>query len=412
MSFKSNVYNAIMNSDPKKPWSIPQYSCPSANCTWPPAASLDAYALCTDITHELVTECRETGKDDFMEGVTNCTVTLPKSNLTGWYVPSDTVLFAFKGFVMRETRSYDSQYVYSNLTFGNVVQWVTPRLHGSWYRSYPPPANTTWAASECAIQPIVRSFRAQVANNTYSDETLAIWTNYTVNDSGAMVFKPTWGADLGINTPGQTFEISWTSTLAIANFFQYIFGGEFWQQGTSSQAFRAESTVEYAATDVMEAIGYADMAGCTMDLAPRLTCMMGNVAQAVSKAYRDSMYNSTSVAAAATVARPTGENVASNSTEGLALGTVRANATYIAVQWQWLALPVFVWVVAAATLAGTLWKMRSVPKWKNDVVPLLFLYRDESERQREYGVPVNGVDGVDDVNVRLYERDGNMILER
>lgn len=410
MNFKSNVYNSILNSDPKKPWSIPQYSCPSANCTWPPAASLDAYSLCTDITHELVTACHETGEDDRVAGVTNCTVTLPKSNLTGWYIRGDTVFNAYKGFVIRQTLSQDSRYAYSNLTFGNVVQWITPRLPKGWYNGYPPPSNTTWAASECAIQPIVRSFRAQVTNNTYSDQTLAIWTNYTTDKSGSMLFTPPWGPELGINTPGQTFKIYWSSTVAIGNFFQAIFGGEFWQQGSFSQAFHADSTVEYAATDVMQAIGFADMAGCTKDLATRFACMMGNVAQAASKAYRDSMYNTTSVTAA--VATPTAERAA-NSTEGLALGTVRANATYVSVQWQWLALPVFVWVVAAATLAGTLWKMRSVPKWKNDVVPLLFLYRDEDNDGRgEYGVPVRGVDGVDDVEVRLYERDGNMILER
>lgn len=150
----------------------------------------------------------------------------------------------------------------------------------------------------------------------------------------------------------------------------------------------------------MQAIGFADMAGCAKDLATRFTCMMGNVAEAVSKAYRDSISNSTAAAMA-------GEN--GNATQGMAVGTVRANATYVSVRWKWLALPVFVWVVAAATLAGTLWKMRRVPKWKNDVVPLLFLYRDGDGQD---GVPVGGVDGVDDVEVRLYERDGNMILEK
>lgn len=157
MNFKSNVYNAIMNSDSQKPWSIPQYSCPSANCTWPPAASLDAYALCTDITHELVTACHETGPDERIEGITNCTITLPKSNLTGWYVPSDTVLNAFKGFVIRQTTTSDSCYAYSNLTFGNVVQWITPRLHDNWYTGSPPlatppgPHQSAPSSPSCAV---------------------------------------------------------------------------------------------------------------------------------------------------------------------------------------------------------------------------------------------------------------------
>ncbi|KAL4744948.1 hypothetical protein BDW72DRAFT_187608 [Aspergillus terricola var. indicus] len=401
---KSNIYNSLFNNDPQTPWAIPQYSCPSANCTWEPAVALEARTLCANITDQLSTSCRVMGPREQLEGLTNCTIKLPSSNLTAWYVRSDDRLPWMKGFVVGSVMARDNAAVYKNFTT-TAIQYIAPRLSGNWWASDVPPANTTWEATECTIEPIVRSFRASVTNNIYADETLAIWNNYTMgSDPTALgyAFNPPWGSALGMQQHNQTFTYGVAANQALSYFLTTSFGGYFWRTQNLQQGYNPDySGPLYAPSDVLQALAMGDIVGCSDQLATRLNCTMVNVALAVSKSFRDSMYSA---------------DPGDNST-GVAVGRVRVNATFISVQWEWLALPVFVWIVAVVALIGTLWKIRrgKVPSWRNDPVPLLFLYSGEEVAQSQShsdGVPVHGDHDFDDVKVRLCESTGRMVLSQ
>ncbi|KAL3480062.1 hypothetical protein BJX99DRAFT_244514 [Aspergillus californicus] len=398
---KSNVYNSLFNTDPQKPWAIPQYSCPSANCTWAPAAALEARSLCANITNHLSYSCRVMDAD---EESTNCTVRLPSSNLTAWYVRSGDSLPFMKGFTVGGVAQSSEAVIYKNFTT-TAIQYIAPRLSGNWWAVGVPSSETTWEATECTIEPIVRSFRASVHNNIYSDETLAVWNNYTDasiesgSEASGYAFRPPWGPELGVALPNQTFTYGLTSNVALSRFLDINLGGYFWRNGNLHQAFNPDDTSLYAAPDVLQALGLGQIVGCSDELATRLNCTMHNIAQAVSKSFRDARYS---------------QDLGGNGTE-VAIGQVQVNATYVFVQWQWLALPAFVWVITAATLAGTLWKIRSgrIPTWRNDPVPLLFLYSEGgSDHGERSGVGLHGSKELDNLEVRLYERTGRVVLGR
>ncbi|KAL2831566.1 hypothetical protein BDW59DRAFT_140297 [Aspergillus cavernicola] len=391
---KSNVYNSLFNNDPQRPWSIPQYSCATANCTWAPVVSLEARALCANITDRLTYSCRVIGEGESLAGETNCTVSLPNSTIEAGYIPSGPVLTWMKGFVVKGVTQRSQALVYKNFST-SAVQIITPRLSGRAWVAISPSNETSWEATECTIEPIIRSFRASVINNTYTDETLAIWTNSTVSsDPQGFAFNPPWGHELGME-PNQTFTLGLTASAAIGFFLDTIFGGSFWRSGLH-QSYQADFNNLYAASDILQALGQGDISGCSYELAGRLNCTMHNVAQAVSKAFRDSQYSSDPV----------------NDT-GVAVGRVRSNVTYISVSWQWIALPIFAWVVAAAGLIGTLWKIRQrrVPRWKNNPLPLLFLYRDSTHDKEGGGMPTQGTPNKEDsLEVRLYDNGCHTVL--
>jgi hypothetical protein len=195
----------------------------------------------------------------------------------------------------------------------------------------------------------------------------------------------------------QTFTYGLAAYVALSRFLDINFGGYFWRS-PRDQAFNPEETSLYAAPDVLQALGFGEILGCSDQLATRLYCTMHNVAQAISKTFRDSRHS-----------LEPGDDRAE-----VTFGVVSVTATYVSVHWQWFALPVFVWVVTAVALAGTLWKVKRgrVPRWKNDPVPLLFLY---SEQEPGYGqssgISIHGNPELDHLKVRLHERSGRVVLQ-
>jgi hypothetical protein len=397
---KSNVYNSLFNTDPEKPWSIPQYSCPSANCTWPPAVALEVRALCANITDQLTYSCYELGESDQPPAGTNCTVLLPSSNLAASYVRYEDALLWMRGFIVQTVVNSSQAVVYKNYSI-TTIQYIAPRLSGGWWGDNPPSGDTTWEATECTIEPIVRSFRAAVHNNIYSEQTIDVWNTYTESTDPQLAgyeFQPSWGPELGMSAANQTFTYGLAANVALNRFLDINFGGYFWRS-PRDQAFNPEGISLYAAPDVLQALGFGEILGCSDQLATRLYCTMHNVAQAISKTFRDSRYS-----------LDPGDDGAE-----VAVGVVRATATYVSVQWQWFALPVIVWVVTAVALVGTLWKVKRgrVPRWKNDPVPLLFLYSEEERGHRQSsGISLHGNPEFDHLKVRLHERSGRVVLHQ
>ena len=111
---------------------------------------------------------------------------------------------------------------------------------------------------------------------------------------------------------------------------------------------------------------------------------MDNVADAMSKAIRDNTSPSNVTTA----------------------GQAMSARTHISIHWQWIILPVVVWLLGLVTLLGTIWKTRtaSIPTWKNEAMPLLSVYRDGQDEKLQSGQVMKSE------RVTLYQNGGKMVL--
>ncbi|GKZ96295.1 hypothetical protein AnigIFM59636_010540 [Aspergillus niger] len=403
-ALKGNVYNSLFNNDQSRPWEIPKFVCTSSNCTWDePVASLEFRTLCTNVTSVLIPNCTTFPANSSYAGQTNCTFTLPKSNTSAWYLPNSPVMTPFSVAGVPPT---DAE-VYTNASL-IVIQYIAPQhANVSLFEGGLLPNGTLWEATECLLDPIVRSFRPAVHQNTYSEETLAIWTqsnfvtvdNANVTAGNTLTPPGTWVADYGVpvnqsspqNNSAQSYVLGFNAGKTIETFFQAIFSGQ-----SSRSVLHTVFTPtfnNYAASDTLEALGWGNITGCSDLLADRLPCAMGNVAAAMTKTLRDSAY----------IADP-------RSTSGWAVGNAMMPAVYIAVHWQWVVLPLVVWVAGATLVGGTLWKTQRAraPAWRNDTLPLLFLYKSEERLLRPDGRLAGP--GRELCMARLYENEGRVFL--
>ncbi|KAL4734926.1 hypothetical protein BDV11DRAFT_212417 [Aspergillus similis] len=377
-ALKTNVYNVFFSRDTETPWSIPRYGCSSTNCTWDLVVSLDTRALCANITEHLTQSCKymSVETDSRSSEVLNCTASLPKSHIDAWALPYDpeSDLAQAVGFVVKAADSSQA-IIYTNTT-SSAIQFVEPLMtyHGS-------PVGLRWEATECTIEPVVRSFRASVKNNNYSEETVKIWPdrtlvkmNYTddpdyldtypdfayTNDTDYQWhFYPPWPGELAhLNLPhNKVFNYTLSAEKAIGKFLRTILTGYYWQNTTGYGYTPTEPDAAlYASQDVLQAFHREGRKSCSdvsCDVEPgRFNRTMSNIAQAISKTFRDS--------------------------QDTTYGRSEVTVTHIAVRWQWISLPIFIWVLGTIALFGTVWKTRQkrAPRWKNDPLPLLFLYTD------------------------------------
>lgn len=369
---KGNLYNSLFNNDQSRPWATPQFVCTSSNCTWDePVASLEVRTLCTNVTSALITKCTAFPANSSYAGRTNCTLTLPKANTSAWYLPDSPVMTPFT--VAGVVPTYAEVYTNASLV---VVQYIAPRdanltlLYGGLLAN-----GSRWDATECLLDPIVRSFRPVVHQNNYSEEPLAVWTQSSFlggygNTTAGLTLTPpdSWVADYGVpanhssprNNSARSFVLGVEASSTMMTFFRAIFSGQS-SRDVSHTVFTPAVNL-YAASDTVQALGSGNITGCSDLLAERLPCAMENVAAAITKTLRDSAY----IADA-------------RSTSGWAVGKAMVPAVYITVHWQWVVLPLVVWVAGATLVAGTLWKTRRarVPAWRNDTLPLLFLSRGQ-----------------------------------
>ncbi|OJZ83718.1 hypothetical protein ASPFODRAFT_35189 [Aspergillus luchuensis CBS 106.47] len=393
---KANVYNSLFNTDPTRPWAIPQYSCSSTNCTWDAIASLEMRSLCSNITSALITNCSTFSNESVYAEKSNCNVTLPKGRLSASYTPGD---FSFTTFSMNSILGYDAV-VYTNATF-IAIQYIAPRANLELLDDKRWSNSTQWEATECSLEPIVRSFRPKIFHNHYSDKTQAIWiqhnmtTTYNVHQSAGFNFTPeSWGPDLGVHQNPQSFILSGDARKSIFYFLTAIFSGQATRSATEL-FFDPLDASWYAASDTLQALAVANISGCSEILSERLSCAMDNVAAAMSKTFRDAAY------------------VADPASAAMTTGSAKVSEVYIVVYWAYLALPVLVWTLGAILVLGTLWKTRRarVPVWKNDTLPLLFLYRNQDE-----GMDLPQGSETEEASrhelVRLYNHDSRVFLGR
>ncbi|KAJ5368535.1 uncharacterized protein N7496_008295 [Penicillium cataractarum] len=382
-TLKANVYNSLFNSDTTKPWSIPNYTCSTGNCTWDPISSLGMQAICSNVTNYLNFDCY-TITNSSWAGDQNCTITIQynstTSDISTYYVENSPMAIPIAiGRAQLSIIQDDTAFSHMHI--------IAPAQSVENISKY---TNTTqWQAMECVLQPIVRRVRPYVTQGVYHEETLSVWTDGSIDkNSSAYVLRPTWGPEMGI-AHNTTFKLSSTAALAMDEFFHGFFAGTV-QTSLQSISFIRTEYFEYASADFMQAITVSNITGCTATGAERFRCAMENGAAAISKTFRDSASSSSGTDGNATTA-----------------GQAMSNVTYVVVHWQWIALPALVWLLGIVTLVGTMMKSRRavVPMWKNDVMPLLFVYEGGQNVQP----PADG-ELENNQRVKLYNSEGRIML--
>ncbi|KAJ5355832.1 hypothetical protein N7517_010441 [Penicillium concentricum] len=373
---KANIYNAVFNSDSSKPWSIPRFSCTSGNCTWDPAATMAMGASCANITEKLDSRCSIITDDSTgsgYKGFNNCSSHLPGGDRSmGGTLAVNYILNSSIGTLI--TIGSIGRFVYKD-TIINPVQII----------ANDPDDRTKWQAFECALRPIVRSFRAKVIEGEYQEETLGIWQDAKFSSEsmlrGHYRLQPPWGPDMGMEH-NKTFIISQEAIDTIQGFFPPLFTGRMENNGFG-QVIKPNTNTIHASGDVIQAISSqaSNITGCTVQSAEKLRCAVENVAAAMSKSFRDT-------------ALSTQEN--SNIT-----GKAMTSKTYVSIHWQWIALPILVWFLGLLTLVGVIWKTRkiSAPTWKNDVMPLLSICENGHENGYENAKTEEKVSGAEKMNI-------------
>ncbi|KAJ5381158.1 uncharacterized protein N7496_003586 [Penicillium cataractarum] len=373
---KSSIYSSLFDNDSSRPWATPKWSCSTGNCTWDPIAALEVRARCSNITDQLKLSCSNITKDDPNEdpysvfiGKNNCTYSILGTSLTASFVPD------YGYAVAAATGS-------SNDTLLGIQLLTTEdMLNGS------PTMQTHWRAMQCALVPTVHSFRPTVSRGVYREETLGTWSNRSLDgdDATSYVLRPHWGLDMGM-APNKNFSISEDSLVMMKTFARQFFSGYVQNYPRKGFIFVGVDNSQYASTDLIQAISYFNITACptTVKGWEKLRCAAENMAAGMTKTFRDNTDGKSS-----------------------AVGLAMISTTYVSVHWQWIALPVIIWLLGLITLAGTIWKTyrAEVPTWKNDAMPLLFLYENSQDEK-----PRPGEELPNDRKGRLYESGDRMIL--
>jgi hypothetical protein len=336
-----------------------------------------------------------------IHGAEMCNLTIPNGAST-WYIIGSEENWGAQAMVLAQPAE---PLIYTNtsldpphrapsilLTQGIMALGLDPALGGRMTQAIS--NDTRWIATECSLELYVRSVNASVQNSIYQETTLATWSEITYNQTAIP------GSKDGIYF---SFVLPKNSSLGMKSENEFFIGYE----GYSSMHYGLLSSFngtvmgisdnlafgEYGtiSSDILQALFVQNFTNCaTPD--DKLSCAMANVASAISKTFRDS---------ALTNARAAGFNVSASDVRNRAnmtVGRTLVSATFVKVHWQWLSLPALVWILTATTWIGTtiLTRRAKLQKWQNDILPLLFLYRedrvvasagtDDAEESYSYGV--------------------------
>ncbi|KAJ5910895.1 uncharacterized protein N7473_000198 [Penicillium subrubescens] len=149
---------------------------------------------------------------------------------------------------------------------------------------------TQFIATECVLQPLVRSFKVLVNMGVYHEKQLAEGAdvNSTSDDIYHFSLKPSWNETFGTKKD-DTFGMTFEAKKALSGFVDNLFSGF---AHADSFVFRRKFGVEgiYATSDALQAIFYNNLTNSNCPVNDQLTCAMQNIASAVSKTIRDTAF--------------------------------------------------------------------------------------------------------------------------
>jgi hypothetical protein len=358
---KASVYGALYSTDPLEVWAQPHHSCSTGDCTWEPIPSICICTECEGLTAKITKNCATT-----RTGLSNCTLTL---------------LF--------ENAKYEIYYLYGEgkplngklfeiSSYSGGKSDLKPRRVVSLYIDIDPKAIATsrletqhpnYLSSQCTLHPCIQSIKSSFSRATlavespYKEEILKTW-----KASPDAIFKYQIESPIApeYGLYGQNFSLAGRTAESLFAFIDGDFSGTYTRDGVTSNEFRSSYTDEKA-PELVSAIWYGNYSNCGDDR-NRVSCAMHLAAKAMSKTFRDAPY-------------------VVNGTLGTA-GIAYSPVIHVLVTWQWIALPVLVWVLALATFFGTAWKstLSGVYVWRNNPLPLVFMRVDGEVKERGEGV--------------------------
>ncbi|PWY75190.1 hypothetical protein BO94DRAFT_568556 [Aspergillus sclerotioniger CBS 115572] len=377
---KANIYSSLTNQDSTRPWAVPQYTCPTGNCTWDAMASLGFESRCTNITSYLHRNCTSlSDTNSTNNALYNCSISLP-SNLGLWYIANGDA--ATLSVIAPESPEVGLGY---RGTPFEVVQYILAagtNANGTGGSGISSTLTETslFTATECALVPIVQLFNASVSLSVYQESQIANWTANETDWAGISI-TPVIPSDTGPFSPelNQTFGFGDEAWVATSYYINNLFAGRVVAASDSFEFISAAIT--YAAGDTLEAIFYGNFTatGCMAD--DPLTCAMGNVAAAMTKTMRDDAFSTA-------VGFDKDEDVHSQQ----AVGHTHVTVLFVEIRWVWLALPVAVWLLGAVSCIGAAWKSyrAGTRPWMTSPLPLVLM--EKCWQDRDSNGEGNGVE--------------------
>lgn len=417
--------NALVTA-PANDGNTPMFLCSTGNCTWAPFATLGFCSQCTDMTPQIDLRCERDDKPSLNDYYTDspnpqkCTATLPGDTVSLTRIGTDM----WNENLMNVTRIRQKDG--SRLTDGPGLQFHSLRLlppYSLLMSSAPRPLVTlaNFSATDCWLKLCVQSVNASVRAGVYSETVLDTFTEAPAGYKTWITYRlqPPWGVERGIDPAArlsfgftEQVQLDWSPSASLPDFmpFNSIAG--------YAQTLTRHTGVAYCNIDGAENMGQCiegampryifnaryNAKDCGSPNADTFACAMRDIAAAVTRTFRNSgiIANGTNISDAFLVS--------GNST--LASGRAETTATFVRVQWLWILLPCTVWGLGVITWIVVAFRTRRLrlPNWRDDPLPLLFLYREGDGRPSGKGAGPPGsllpdeVLSTDDYSIWAHER--------
>lgn len=351
----------------------PRFSCGTKNCIWPRFTTLAFCPVCVDVSPSISKTCTYPGA---------CSITLPGAGL-------DADFAASPSYMILNGTSPGNAIVLKNATWPLVVYQairaiVDPSLPGN--GAVVLNSSTPWAGTECTLSPCVLSLEASIVNGSYKEKTLDTWTKLEQDNStypAAIRLRPPWGSEQGMQA-GQSFEISSEAVAALAGSSSRdgnLLGDQLMGLVHTTDDL---SGIDFFGPPVgssrpwntaLQVLFYANFTDTTCPTPQdNVACSFRALGGGLTKAIRD--------ATAKNAVRPS----------STATGSVIATGIFVRAEWAWLALPVAVWLLSVVAVVSAFRSGNGVPLWKDNALPLAFLYRENGAVEGSHTYGTSGSD--------------------
>lgn len=367
---KSNVYNSLYSTGQGQQWMIPMYTCNTGNCTFDPFVTLAAEARCSDLTSLLQTDCQPS---DF--GTANCTVSIGHNGTSLRYYPGQGGTSLIVNRTTTLAASHESAPSRTSYPLP-IVQYIMVKDYDRVLSSHDfsmTSRDTQFVAAECAIAIGVQAVHDSVKNGDYRSEKIGFWhhgdpvSRNLTSDAASLMWWEDLSGNFVLDESGTSgyhlplgYFVLWETVQSLNSLMTQMFVGDYTIFGDFASWNGTQPAV-----DVLQSIFYGNFSGCG-EKDDHLICGMHNMAQALTKTFRDAAFTAHGVES-------------TNATVGQAL-VVR---NFVRIDWVWLLLPVSLWLMATGLWIVTLVKTRraGIPIWTNSILPFLFLYREGEDKE-------------------------------
>lgn len=413
---KAGIYSALFNDKVDRSWETPQYSCNTGSCVFDPVVTLAARARCTAINDHIYKTCEEVCHTTTPPSPCRkeCTVKVGRGDRESTGIGYTPGVGGFGLAVNTTLRPLSAAHLDLPVIVSVTVKDAEGLLDAQGYAALNEDAE--FVAHECSIELGVQGVQDSVVNSSHIMQEIGFWrygdppSNTSTNETLLAWWRDTTAylallpglnhTELpasGSNCPGLMchyplytppgFGFDHKALNALRDFVIYLFNGycSFMLPSGSDASSSLNycdggetrlTTRNYASADTVQAISHGDFAGCPKGR-DHLTCGITNVAKALTKTFRDAAFT----------------NVTSDASN-LHIGQTLVTVNHVRIDWMWMSMPVLVWTMALLTSIGTAITTRraKLPAWANDVLPLLFLYREHEGQHSSVGHGTSGKD--------------------